>query len=147
MNIAPTILRKTFEDLRQLTQRRAACRESPCGGGRLQAADEVRCALRVAGRGEDRAVVCLEHVQPVGDVGGVVLTRLKRQIKIGTEERGAKFAHEFFDRVAFGPETPGAEVARQARFVCGPMRLMPKSALDAECRLSNCAEQVVGFRK
>jgi hypothetical protein len=100
-------------------------------GGRLQAVDEVRRALRVAGRGEDRAVVCLENVQPVGDVGGVVLTRLKRQIKIGTEERGAEFGHEFFDRVAFGPETVGAEVARQARFVCGPMRLMPISALDA----------------
>lgn len=42
------------------------------------------------------------------------LTRLKRQIKIGTEERGAEFGHEFFDRVAFGPETLGTEVARQS---------------------------------
>jgi hypothetical protein len=50
------------------------------------------------------------------------LTRLKRQTKIGTEERGAEFGHEFFDRVAFGPETLGTEVARQARFVCGPVR-------------------------
>jgi hypothetical protein len=61
------------------------------GGGRLQTVDEVRRALGVASRGEDRAVVCLENVQPVGDVGGVVLTRLKRQIEIGTEERGAEF--------------------------------------------------------
>src|SRR5439155_3246461 len=83
---------------------------------------EVRRALRVGGRGEDRAVVSLEDMQPVGNVGGVVLTRLKRQIKIRTEERGAEFGHEFFDRVAFGPETLGAEVARQARFVCGPVR-------------------------
>ncbi len=63
---------------------------SSCGS-RLQVVDEVRRALRVAGRGEDRAVVCLEHVQPVGDVGGVVLTPLKRQIKIGhrgTRRRG-----------------------------------------------------------
>jgi hypothetical protein len=59
----------------------------------------------VAGCREDRAVVCLEHVQPVGDVGGVVFTRLKRQIKVGTEERSAEFRHQFFDRVAFGPET------------------------------------------
>jgi hypothetical protein len=58
-------------------------------GSRLQAVDEIRRALRVAGRGEDRAVVCLENVHPVGDVGGVILARLKRQIKIGTEERGA----------------------------------------------------------
>jgi hypothetical protein len=66
-------------------------------GSHLQAVDEVRRALRVAGRAEDRAVVCLENVQPVGDVGGVVLARLKRQIKIGTEKRGAEFGHEFFD--------------------------------------------------
>ena len=73
------------------------------GGRRLQAVDEVRRALRVVGCGEDHAVVCLEHVQPVGNVGGVVLTRLKRQIKIGTEERGAEFGHEFFDRVPYRP--------------------------------------------
>ena len=93
----------------------------------------VWVSLRVARRGEDRAGVCLEHVQPVGDVGGVVLTRLKRQIKTGTEERGAEFGHEFFDRVAFGPETFGAEVARQARFVCGPVRrLVRESGVGAD---------------
>src|SRR4030081_3541910 len=64
----------------------------------------------------------LENLQPVGDVGGVVLTRLKRQIQIRTEERGAEFGYEFFDRVAFGPEAFGAEGARQARFVRGPVR-------------------------
>ena len=57
----------------------------------MQAVDEVRCALSVTGRGEDRAVICLENVQPVGDIGGMVLTRFERQIKIGTEERGAEF--------------------------------------------------------
>ena len=60
------------------------------GGLALQAVDQVRRALRVAGRGEDSTVVCLEHVQPVGDAGSVVLTWLKRQIQIGTEERGAE---------------------------------------------------------
>jgi hypothetical protein len=55
-------------------------------------------------RSPDIAMMRVENVQPVGDVGGVVLTRLKRQIKIGTEERGAEFGHEFFDRVAFGPK-------------------------------------------
>jgi hypothetical protein len=55
-------------------------------GARLQTVDEVCRALCVAGRGEDRAMVCLEHLQPVGDVGGVVLTRFKRQIQIGTEK-------------------------------------------------------------
>ena len=86
----------------------------------------------MAGRGEDRAVVCGENVQPVGDVRGVVLARLKRQIQIGTEERGAEFGHEFFDRVAFGPETLGAKGARQARFVCGPMRRLVRKGEFAQ---------------
>jgi hypothetical protein len=90
---------------------------SLAGGGRLQAVDEVRRALRVAGRGEDRAVVCGENVQLGGEVGGVILARLKRQIKIGTEERGAEFGHEFFDRVAFGPETLGTK-SRAKRDSC-----------------------------
>ena len=50
------------------------------------------------------------------------LTRLTGQIKVGTEERSTEFRHLFFERVALGPETCGAEVARQARFVCGPVR-------------------------
>ena len=83
---------------------------------RRRPVDEGRRSLRVSGCREDRAVVCLEHVQPVGDVGGVFLTRLKRQIKVGTEERSTEFRHGFFDRVAFGPETGGADVAREARF-------------------------------
>ena len=32
-------------------------------GGRLKAVDEIGCALRVAGRGEDRAVVSLEDFE------------------------------------------------------------------------------------
>ena len=82
--------RQARADLGRGWRRGPGCRRHQLAfGSRPQAVDEVRRALRVAGRGEDRAVVCLEHVQPVGDVGGVVLARLKRQIKIGTEERGA----------------------------------------------------------
>jgi hypothetical protein len=36
-----------------------------CLGSRLHAVDEVRRALRVAGGGEDRAVVCLEPTFPI----------------------------------------------------------------------------------
>jgi hypothetical protein len=38
-------------------------RHELAAGPWLQTVDEVRLALRVAGRGEDRAVVCLEDVQ------------------------------------------------------------------------------------
>ena len=61
-------------------------------GGRLQAIDEVRRTLRVTGRGEDRAVGRRENVQPVGNVGGVILARLKRQVEIGREKRRAEFS-------------------------------------------------------
>src|ERR1017187_6843021 len=69
-------------------------------GDRLQSVDEIRRALRVAGRGEDRAVVRLEDGEPVGNVSGVILTRLQRQVKISAEKSGSKFGHEFFDGVA-----------------------------------------------
>jgi hypothetical protein len=36
---------------------------SPISWRRLQAVDEVGCTLRVVGRGEDRAMVCLEDLQ------------------------------------------------------------------------------------
>ena len=86
--------------------------------------DEVRRALRVGGRGEDRAVVSLEDMQPVGNVGGVVLTRLKRQIKVGTEERSTEFRHEFFDCVAFGPErvVPKSRAKRDSLDTLQPAR-------------------------
>ena len=67
-------------------------------------------------------------VQPVRDVGGVVFTRFKRQVEVGAEEGRTEFGHEFFDSVAVGPEAPGTEVAGEARFVTGIMRLMPTSA-------------------
>src|SRR6266851_1596210 len=58
-------------------------------------------------------------VQPVGDVGGVVLTRLKRQIKIGTEERGAELGHEFFDGVAFGLTHVCGDMTDWLALACG----------------------------
>ena len=52
-------------------------------GSWLQAVDEIRRALRMAGRGEDRAAVCLENLQPAGDVAGVVSSGLQFETKIG----------------------------------------------------------------
>jgi hypothetical protein len=85
-------------------------------GGRLKGIEEIRCALRVAGRSEDRTVIVLQNFEPVANVSGVVLTRFKGKVKIGTEEGRSEFGHEFFDRVAFGAETLAAEIAREARF-------------------------------
>jgi hypothetical protein len=89
---------------------------------RLQAVDEVRRALSVSGRGEYRAVVCGENVELVGDVGGVVLARLKRQIKIGTEKRA-----------------PSSVTSSSIAFPSDAKRLVPKS----RARRDSCAVQLV----
>jgi hypothetical protein len=50
----------------------------------------------------------LSRFDPAGDVAGVVLTRFKGEVKIGTEEGCSEFGREFFHRVAFGAETLAA---------------------------------------
>src|SRR5208282_2798176 len=90
--------------------------------GRLKGIEEIRRALSVAGGSEDRTVIVLQNFQPIGDIGGVVFTWFKCEVKVGTDEGRSEFGHEFFDRVAFGAETLAAEVAREARRVGGPVR-------------------------
>lgn len=78
----------------------------------MQAVAEGRRSLRVAGCRRSRC--CLPwHIQLVGDVGGGGPHAAQRQINVGTVERSTEFRHAFFDRIAFGPETFGAGVARR----------------------------------
>ena len=58
----------------------------------MQAVQEIRRALRMTCSGKDRALVLLEHLQPGGDIGGVVLANLRREIKVGASKGGADFA-------------------------------------------------------
>jgi len=51
---------------------------------------EGRSAFGVGGGGEDRALVVLEHLQPRGDIGGVIFARLGREAEIGGEKGAAK---------------------------------------------------------
>ena len=63
-------------------------------GDRLRGAefvDEVGGALRVRGGGKDRATVTLHDLQPMPNVGGMILAGLKRQFKIGTKESCSQF--------------------------------------------------------
>lgn len=46
-------------------------------------------ALRMRGRGEDRAVIVLQNFKPVRDIGGVVFARLLMQFEVGAQESGA----------------------------------------------------------
>jgi hypothetical protein len=53
---------------------------------RLQSVQIIGGALRMRGRGEDRALVVLEDFEPVADVAGVILARLRRDGQIGTKK-------------------------------------------------------------
>ena len=56
----------------------------------------------MAGRGEDRAVFVLQHVQPVGDVRRkVVLADCSAKSRSDAEKRCTQFGDEFLDRIAF----------------------------------------------
>src|ERR1035437_3991019 len=83
--------------------------------------EEIRRPLGVACCGEDRAVVSLEDLQPVGQVSGVVLTRLQRKVKISAEKSGSEFGHEFLHSVAIRAETFAAEVTCQSQFMRSPV--------------------------
>ena len=61
---------------------------SPSAGGGLQTIQEIDGTLRVASRGEDRAVVVLQHLQPIRDVAGVALAQLKSEVEVGAEKGG-----------------------------------------------------------
>ena len=89
---------------------------------------EVRRALGVGGGGEDEPSVVLQHLQPVGDIAGVVGSGLKLQTQIGAEERCAQFGDKLLAGVAFVAPAAAAEVSVKARRMPGPMDLMPRSA-------------------
>ena len=50
----------------------------------------LRGALRMRGGAEDQAPVVLQGLQPVADIGGVVLANLGRDLEISTEKSGTK---------------------------------------------------------
>jgi hypothetical protein len=61
---------------------------------RLQAVEIIGGLLRMAGGGEDRPLVVLQDFELGRDIGGVVVARLRRDPKIGTQEGCADFRDE-----------------------------------------------------
>lgn len=47
-------------------------------------------ALRVGSGGEDGALVVAEHAEPGVDIGGVIVTHVRREGEIGREEGAAE---------------------------------------------------------
>ena len=79
-------------------------------------------ALRMRGRGEDQALVVLQGLQPMADIGGVILANLRRDPEIGAEEGGTELGDEFFLRVAFIAKPHAPEIPCEALLVFRPVR-------------------------
>ena len=63
---------------------------------RLQAVPVVSGLLCVAGGREDRPLIIFQNREPTLNIRGVILARLQRDAKIGTEKRRADLGNEFF---------------------------------------------------
>ena len=59
----------------------------------------VRGALRVRGSLEDGALIIAQDLQPVADIGRVILARL--DLEIGGQERRTQLGDKFLAGVAF----------------------------------------------
>jgi len=99
----------------------------PVGLG-LKAVQVVGGPLRVAGGAEDEPLVVLQHLEPVADVGGVILPDVRGDAEVGRQEGGTEFGDKFLAGVAFVAPCFPAEVAVEALRVPRPVRLMPISA-------------------
>ena len=64
----------------------------------------------------------------MADIGGVVLTRLLRQSKIGRQKRRTKFGDKLFHRVAFIAKALAPEAAVQPRRVPRPVRQLVRES-------------------
>lgn len=70
--------------------------------------------LRMRRRRDDEPLVVLEHLEPVTDVGRMVLARLEGETQVRAKEGGSEFGDQFFARVAWIAEALSAEVPIEA---------------------------------
>jgi hypothetical protein len=63
---------------------------------RLERVQIIGGALRVASGSEDETLVCLQHLKPWRDVGGMVFAHLRRDAEIGRREGRSQLGHQLF---------------------------------------------------
>jgi hypothetical protein len=95
---------------------------------RLESVEEIDCALGVGGGLKDRPIVILQNGQPGRDIRSMILTDLRRELKVCAKKRGTQLSNELLAGVAFIAPAFAAEVALNARRVFDPVRIMPISA-------------------
>ncbi len=84
--------------------------------------EEIHRALGMGCGGEDRPLVPAQELEPVSQVGGVILARLGRDAEIRAQEGSAQLGDEFLAGVARVAEALPAEVAVEAARMLGPVR-------------------------
>ncbi len=101
----------------------ASCRRDPVishASTLSPAGQEVGGALRLGGGGEDRPLVGFQHGEPVGEIGGVILARLRGEVEIGGQESRAQFCDQLLEGIGPVGETP-AELPVEAGPVSCPV--------------------------
>jgi len=78
---------------------------------------EVHRTLCVCSSREDRALVFPQQLQPVGDIGGMVLARLGSDLELSAQESGANLGDQFLTRV------PGVTKPLRAKIARKPLRM------------------------
>jgi hypothetical protein len=89
---------------------------------------EINGTLGVGGCLKNGSLVVLENLEPVAQVGGVVVAGLWGNAEVAAEEGGPYFGNEFFAGVTLVADLPSSEVAVEAGRVLRPVGLMPMSA-------------------
>ena len=71
----------------------------------MQGEQVVAGLLRLAGGRENRLLVGLQHLEPVIEIGGVVVADFGRDAQLRAQEGGAHLGNQFFGGVGFVAET------------------------------------------
>ena len=91
---------------------------------------EIRRALRMGCRAENRPLVIPQNLEPALDIGGVIGAGLGCQGQIGAKERCAKLGDQFFAGVAFIAPFLAPEFTVKPVFVLCPVgQLMAKGGV------------------
>lgn len=85
----------------------------------LQPVQKIGGALRVRGSGENGPLVFLQHLQPVRQIGRMVLAHLRRHAERGAEESGTQFGHQLLKGVGLITEAL-AKLSRHAALMARP---------------------------
>ena len=82
----------------------------------------------MCGCAENRAFVFLQHLEPVPEIGGVIVTDFRGNAEVRAQKRRSQFRNKFLAGVTVIAEPLGVEAAVKTALGARPVRLMPISA-------------------